>query len=327
MQRKTVFSGLQPTGELHLGNYLGALRNMVRLQDEHDAIYCVVDLHALTVPRDPARLRRDRLATAKTLLATGIDPHRSLLYYQSQVPHHAELTWILGTITQLGVLNRMTQFKEKADRTGANLGLYAYPVLMAADILVHHAHLVPVGEDQVQHLEVTRDLAERFNSRFGEEFPIPEPIIPEVGARVMSLKDPASKMAKSDPDPDGWILVTEDPDSIRRKLKAAVTDSGHEVLYDPEAKPGISNLLEILSLFAERSIEELEKEYRDSPYTAFKEVVAEAVITGLGPIRKVYRELDDEEVARLMQKGALDARTQAERFMVSVRRRVGLNAS
>jgi tryptophanyl-tRNA synthetase len=327
MQRKTVFSGLQPTGELHLGNYLGALRNMVRLQDEHDAIYCVVDLHALTVPRDSSRLRRDRLATAKTLLAVGIDPHRSLLYYQSQVPHHAELTWILGTITQLGVLNRMTQFKEKADRTGANLGLYAYPVLMAADILVHHAHLVPVGEDQVQHLEVTRDLAERFNSRFGEEFPIPEPIIPEVGARVMSLTDPASKMAKSDPDPDGWILVTEDPDSIRRKLKAAVTDSGHEVLYDPEGKPGISNLLEILSLFAERSIEELEKEYRESPYTAFKEVVAEAVIAGLGPIRKAYRELDDEEVARLMQKGALDARTQAERFMVSVRRRVGLNAS
>ncbi|MGH9053609.1 MAG: tryptophan--tRNA ligase [Acidimicrobiia bacterium] len=327
MQRKTVFSGLQPTGELHLGNYLGALRNMVRLQDEHDAIYCVVDLHALTVPRDSSRLRRERLATAKTLLAVGIDPHRSLLYYQSQVPHHAELTWILGTITQLGVLNRMTQFKEKADRSGANLGLYAYPVLMAADILVHHAHLVPVGEDQVQHLEVTRDLAERFNSRFGEEFPIPEPIIPEVGARIMSLKDPGSKMAKSDPDPDGWILVTEAPDSIRRKLKAAVTDSGHEVLYDPEAKPGISNLLEILSLFAERPIEELEKEYRESPYTAFKEVVAEAVIAGLAPIRKAYRELDDEEMARLMQKGALDARTQAERFMVSVRKRVGLNAS
>ncbi|MDP8959685.1 MAG: tryptophan--tRNA ligase [Actinomycetota bacterium] len=324
MERKTVFSGIQPTGEIHIGNYLGAWRNIPRLQDHHDVIACVVDLHALTVPRDPARLHEDRLTTAKTLLAVGIDPHRSLLYYQSQVPQHVELSWILGTLTQLGVLNRMTQFKEKANRAGANLGLYAYPVLMAADILVQRAHLVPVGEDQTQHLELSRDLAERFNSRFGDEFPVPEALIPEVGARIMSLKDPTSKMEKSDPDADSRILITDPPHHIARKLRTAVTDSGHEVRYDREEKAGIANLLEILSLFTERPIEDLEEEYHDAPYAKFKEVVAEAVIDGLSPVRASYRELDDDEVARLMDKGALDARSQAERLMASVRSKVGL---
>ncbi len=226
MARKTVFSGIQPTGNIHIGNYLGALRNWVALQGDYDCIYCVVDLHALTVPLDPAGLPTERRDAAKVLLAMGVDPGRSLLYYQSQVPQHTELSWILSTITSTGQLNRMTQFKEKADKAGSNLGLYSYPVLMAADILLYRADAVPVGEDQKQHLELARDLAERFNARFGDEFPVPEPIIPKTGARIMSLQDPTTKMSKSDPDPTSRILILDDPDTIRRRIKRAVTDSG-----------------------------------------------------------------------------------------------------
>jgi tryptophanyl-tRNA synthetase len=258
------------------------------------------------------------------LLAMGVDPARSLLYYQSQVPQHTELAWILGTITSTGQLNRMTQFKEKADKAGSNLGLYSYPVLMAADILLFRAGAVPVGEDQKQHLELTRDLAERFNHRFGEEFPLPEPIIPATGARIMSLQDPVAKMSKSDPDPAGRILILDDPDTIRERIKRAVTDSGTEVRYDWEAKPGVSNLIEILSLFTETPIGEIEAAHGDSGYGAFKEVVAEAVVDGLAPIRRAFQALDDNEVERLLQKGALDARTRAEGFQQAVRRRVGL---
>ncbi|MCJ7725733.1 MAG: tryptophan--tRNA ligase [Acidimicrobiia bacterium] len=325
MTRKTVFSGLQPTGNVHLGNYLGALRNWVALQDEYDCIYCVVDLHAITVPQDPAAFRIDRHEAAKVLMAVGVDPQRSLFYFQSQVSHHTELAWILGTITGTGQLSRMTQWKDKADVAGSNLGLYSYPVLMAADILLFRADAVPVGEDQKQHLELTRDLALRFNSRFGDEFPIPDPIIPKRGARVMSLQDPNSKMSKSDPDEGSRVLILDDPDTIRKRFKRAVTDSGREVRYDWEQKPGVSNLIEILSLFTGREIADIEAEYGAAGYGTFKDVVAEAVIEGLAPIRRAYRDLDDAEVASIMQRGTLDARARAEGPQQRVRDLIGLS--
>ncbi len=324
MEKKRVFSGIQPTGNVHIGNFIGAFRNWVPMQDTYDAVYCVVDLHAITVPQDPQTFLTDRHNMAKILLSVGIDPDRSLLYFQSQVPQHSELAWILGTMTPTGVLGRMTQFKEKADKAGSNLGLYSYPVLMAADILLFHAHAVPVGEDQKQHLEMTRDLAARFNNRYGEEFPIPEPIVPETGARVMSLLDPTAKMSKSDENPATRIGIVDSPDEIRAKLGRAVTDSGNEVRLDWEDKPGISNLLEILSAFTETPIADLEEEYGAVGYGKFKEVVAEAVIEGLAPVRQKYRSLDDAEVDRIMQKGALDARTRAEGYQQRIRRRIGL---
>ncbi len=324
MERKRVFSGVQPTGNMHLGNYLGAFRNWVALQEDYDAVYCVVDLHALTVPQEPAEFLAARHATAKLLLAIGIDPQRSLLYYQSQVPQHSELAWILGTMTPTGVLNRMTQYKEKSDRFGANLGLYGYPVLMAADILLLRAHLVPVGEDQKQHLEMTRDLAERFNNRFGDEFPVPDPYIPETGARIMSLQDPMSKMSKTDSNEGSRINILDGPDDIRRKVGRAVTDSGTDVRYDWDSKPGIANLIEVMALLTGQPIPAIEAEYGDGGYGKFKQAVAEAVVEGLAPIRSAYQGLDDAEVDRIMQKGALDARQMAEGYQQAVRKRVGL---
>jgi len=323
VERKIVFSGIQPSGGIHIGNYLGALRNWARLQDDYDAIYCVVDHHALTVEYDPKAFHQTRIDTAKALMAVGIDPARSLLYFQSDVPEHVELAWILATITSLGQLNRMTQFKDKADKGGENLGLYSYPVLMAADILVHKAHYVPVGEDQTQHLEVTRDLAQRFNNRFGEEFPIPEQITPERGARVMSLKSPTDKMSKSDEDTSSCVFVVDTPDEIRRKFKTAVTDSGHEVFYDQVNKPGISNLLDILSLFTDRPLDDLVAEYHDMQYGFFKQVVAEAVVEGLAPFREAYQGIADSEVLAVTEQGALIARERAERSMRTVRDKMG----
>ena len=328
-ERKKVFSGIQPSGDgiLHLGNLVGALRNWVEMQDTYETIYCVVDLHAMTIPYDVAEFHRARLETAKTLLAVGIDPDRSLLYYQSQVPHHAELAWIVGTITGLGQLERMTQFKEKSDRAGQNLGLLAYPVLQAADILVHKVHAVPVGDDQAQHLELTRDLAQRFNSRFGEVFPLPERITPDIGARVMSLQDPLAKMSKSDPNANSRIHLIDPPDVVEKKVKSAVTDSETTVAYDWENKPGVANLLELFAFFTGRQIDELVDEYGDGGYGKFKTAVAEAVVDGLTPIRTAYQRLDDGEVARIMERGALDARSRAERSMATVREAVGLAGS
>jgi len=324
--RQTVFSGLQPTGNIHIGNYLGALVNWVKLQESYDTIYCVVDLHAITTSYDPAEFQQERLEAAKLLIAAGIDPHRSLFYFQSQVPQHAELSWILGTMTPTGVLNRMTQFKEKAELAGSNLGLYSYPVLMAADILLYRANLVPVGDDQRQHLEMTRDLAERFNNRFGDVFPIPDALIPEKSARVMSLTDPTAKMSKSAPNEKSRVLILDSPDVIRKKIKSAVTDSEPTVRYDWDGKPGISNLLEIMSGCTGRSIDDLAAAYAESGYGVFKEAVAESVIAKLAPIRNAYQQLEDREVARIMQKGALDARTRAEGFQQEIRKLVGLSA-
>lgn len=321
--KKRVFSGVQPTGNVHIGNYIGAFTNWVAMQEQWETIYCVVDLHAMTMPYDPGEFTRDRIDMAKTIIACGVDPERSLLYYQSHVPQHTELTWILSTITGIGQLERMTQYKEKSDRT-QNLGLLSYPVLMAADIMVHHVHAVPVGDDQTQHLELTRDLVERFNSRFGEEFPLPERITPEIGARVMSLQDPTSKMSKSDPDPASRILLTDSPDEIAKKVKTAVTDSDRYVSYDWETKPGISNLLELASVFGGRPIRELVADYHDAGYGVFKSAVAEAIIDGLAPIRTRFAELDDREVEAIMNRNGDTARERAEAEMVSVREKVGL---
>jgi tryptophanyl-tRNA synthetase len=326
MTKKRVFSGIQPTGDIHIGNYMGALRNWVAMQEEYDAIYCVVDLHALTLPQDPAELSAARLRTAKILLASGIDPQRSMLYYQSQVPQHAELSWIIGTFASMGHLGRMTQYKEKGDKGAQNLGLFAYPVLMAADILLHKVHVVPVGDDQTQHLEFTRGLVARFNARFGDHFPLPEQVTPGVGARVMSLKDPTTKMSKSDPDVKSRILVIDEPDVIRKKVRSAVTDSGGGISYNVENKAGVSNLLDIMGVFTGRSIDDLVAQYADMQYGTFKDAVADAVIEGLSELRQTYKALNDREVERLMTMGALDARTRAEHTMAEIRKAVGLNA-
>jgi tryptophanyl-tRNA synthetase len=321
---KRVFSGIQPTGELHLGNYVGALKNWVTMQDEYETIYCVVDLHAMTLPYEPADLAKGRLVTARMLLAVGIDPDRSLLYFQSDVPQHPELSWILGNFVGLGQLERMTHFKEKADRAGQNLGILSYPVLQAADILIHKVHAVPVGDDQAQHLELTRDLAIRFNSRFGDTFPVPERITPEIGARVMSLTDPSSKMSKSDPSLKSRILLTDTPDEIVKKVKSAVTDTGSDVSFDWDTKPGISNLLELFSFFTDRPIEDLVDEYAGSGYGVFKAAVGEAIAEGLRPISEAYLALSPNDVAEMMETNGAIARERAEAEMVPVRRAVGL---
>jgi tryptophanyl-tRNA synthetase len=323
-ESKRVFSGIQPTGELHLGNYVGALKNWVTMQDEYETIYCVVDLHAMTLPYDPAELFAARLETARMLLAAGVDPDRSLLYFQADVPQHSELSWILGTMTGLGQLERMTHFKEKADRAGQNLGILSYPVLQAADILIHKVHAVPVGDDQAQHLELTRDLAIRFNSRFGDVFPIPERITPEIGARVMSLTDPESKMSKSDPSLKSRILLTDTSDQILKKVKSAVTDTGTDVAYDRAGKAGISNLLEIFSFFSGRPIPDLVDEYAGAGYGAFKVAVAEVIADGLGPITRAYEALSVSDVSELMARNGAVARERAEAEMVPIRKAVGI---
>jgi tryptophanyl-tRNA synthetase len=295
------------------------------MQEDYDTIYCVVDLHAMTVPYVPADLERERRQLARMILAVGVDPARSLFYYQSDVPQHVELAWVLTTIAGVGQLERMTQYKEKSDKSGQTFGLLAYPVLMAADILIHRAHAVPVGDDQTQHLELTRDLAERFNSRFGELFPLPERITPEIGARVMSLTDPTAKMSKSDPSPRSRILLTDTTDQIVSKVKAAVTDAGSEVAYDWESKPGISNLLEIFSFFSGRPVADLVSEHGQGGYGVFKLAVAEAVAAGIGPIREAYEGMSDDEVAHVMSTSAERGQEMAEKTMTTVRDVVGLS--
>jgi len=322
--RKRVFSGMQPTGDIHIGNLMGALSNWVSMQDDYDTIYNVVDLHAMTVPFQPEVFRQERVDLAKMILAVGVDPKRSLLYFQSDLPQHVELTWILSVMTGIGQLERMTQFKEKADKAGQNLGLFAYPVLMAADILIHRVHAVPVGDDQTQHLELTRDLAERFNARFGEVFPIPDRITPEIGARVMSLQSPTDKMSKSDPSPKSRILLTDSTDEITKKIKSAVTDTGTEVTFDWENKPGVSNLLEMFSYFSGRPIDDLVAEYHTSGYGTFKLAVAEAVSGGIAPIRDAYEAMSDTEVVAVMADSAERAAASADATMAVVKDAVGL---
>ena len=322
-----IFSGIQPTGRKHLGNYIGAIRQYVEGQDRGEAIYCIVDLHAITVPYDPALLRESVLDTAATLLAAGLDAGRCILFRQGDVREHTELSWLLSSVTAHGDLNRMHQFKEKSARQRelSSAGLFFYPVLMAADVLAYRAHEVPVGDDQRQHIELMRDVAERFNERFGDVFVVPEGRYPEVGARIMDLQEPTAKMSTTGGTPAGTVLVLDEPQAIEKKVKSAVTDSGKEVMRAPE-KPGISNLIEVLSVIRGVAPEEVEREFDGTGYGGFKAAVAEAVVDYLAPVRERYRELrtDDAELERILAGGAERARAIAAETLADVRRVMGV---
>jgi tryptophanyl-tRNA synthetase len=322
-----VFSGIQPSGEMHLGNYLGAVRRWVAEQDDHDAIYCVVDLHAITVAYEPADLVNRTRETAMLLLAAGLDPQRCTLFVQGHVAAHAELTWILNCVATFGELRRMTQFKEKSEgQESVNVGLFDYPVLMAADILLYDTDEVPIGDDQRQHLELARDVAARFNHRFGETFVVPKATFPPVGARIMDLQNPVAKMSKSSSSPQGSLLLLDPPDVMSRKIKAAVTDSGTDVRYSPEQKPGISNLLEIYASATGRTIPEAEAEFGSPGYGVVKASVAACLVELLRPVQERYQALvaDPAEVDRQLELGAEKARAMAELVLERVRAAVGL---
>lgn len=317
MSRPRVLSGIQPTADsFHLGNYLGAVRSWVRMQDTHDTFYCVVDLHAITAGHDPAELRHRTRAAAAQLLAAGLDPERCTLFVQSQVPEHAQLAWVLGCLTGYGEASRMTQFKDKSARQGAertSVGLFTYPVLQAADILLYRADAVPVGEDQRQHLELTRNLAQRFNTTFGETLTVPEPYIVRETAKVADLQDPTSKMSKSASSPGGIIELLDDPARLAKKVRSAVTDAGREIRYDPESKPGVSNLLTMLSALSGRPVAELERAYEGKGYKELKQDLADAVVAFVGPFQERTRALLDDpgQLDKVLAVGAEKARAVA----------------
>jgi tryptophanyl-tRNA synthetase len=320
-----VFSGIQPTGEVHLGNYLGAVRRWVRAQHEDDAIHCIVDLHALTIPQEPAVLGAKIIEVTQILVAAGLDPEVCTLFVQSQVAEHAELSWVMECTVAFGELRRMTQFKEKSDQADfVSAALFTYPALQAADILLYDTEKVPVGDDQRQHLELARDLANRFNHRYGETFVVPEHAIPPVAARVMDLQHPERKMSKSVDSPLGTVLVLDDPDAIRHKFRRAVTDSESEVRYDPVAKPGVANLLSILAAATDDKPEALAGNY--SQYGPLKADDAEAVIGLLQPLQQRFAELtaDPAQTQRILATGAAKARAMAGPKMTLVRERLGL---
>lgn len=324
--KKLIFSGIQPTGTFTLGNYIGAVRNWGKLQDEYNCIYCVVDMHAITVRQDPAKLRQNTLSSYALLMACGVDVEKSILFIQSHVKTHAELNWILGCNTQFGELSRMTQFKDKSQRhpDDINSGLFTYPVLMAADILAYNADLVPVGADQKQHLELARNIAQRFNQRYGEFFTVPEPYISEVGARVMSLQDPTKKMSKSDENPNAVILILDDKDTIIRKCKRAVTDSEAEVVFR-EGKDGINNLMTIYSSVTGKDFGAIETEFAGKGYGDFKLAVGEAVADHLEPVRTEYARLiqDKAYLKECYTAGAEKALRYSQRIVSKVYRKVG----
>ncbi|MGE6228110.1 tryptophan--tRNA ligase [Paenibacillus chitinolyticus] len=322
---KRVLSGIQPSGQLTLGNYIGALRNFVKLQNEHQCYFMIVDLHAVTVPQESAALKEQTESVAALYLACGIDPAKASVFLQSTVKEHAELGWLLTTLTYIGELERMTQFKDKsAGKESVGAGLFTYPSLMAADILLYNADLVPVGEDQKQHLELTRDLAARFNHRYGDTFTIPEPFIPEVGARIMSLDDASKKMSKSNPNPGSFIAMLDEPSVIRKKLSRAVTDSGREVKFDPKNKPEVSNLMGIYSQCADMTVAEVEARYEGQGYGAFKKDLAEVVVAALEPIQKRYREIRESgELYDVLRKGAAEASELAGETIKQVKERMG----
>lgn len=326
MAKKRIFSGAQPTGRLHLGNYLGALRNWVTLQDEYEAFYCIVNLHAITLPQDPKMLRQKTLDLARIYLAAGVDPERSTIFIQSDVPEHAELTWVLLCAARMGELERMTQFKDKSQKGGrerSSVGLFTYPALMAADILLYQTDLVPVGQDQKQHLELTRDLAERFNRDFGETFVIPEPYIPKTGANIRSLQDPAKKMSKSDENEAGAIFLDDDADAIAKKIKRAVTDSGTEINFD-ETRPAIHNLLTIYQLVTGKSEQECVENFAGKGYGQFKGELAEAVVEYLRPFQERIASIDDDALHAFVKRGAEKARSIASATLSDVFSKVGI---
>ena len=326
--KKVIFSGTAPSGNIHIGNYLGAIKQWAELQNtgEYQNIFCVVDEHAITTPQDPAKLRSKILEVFTLYLALGLDPEKSIIFVQSAVPEHSELNWILSTITPVGELERMTQFKDKSQKQKSVLaGLFNYPTLMAADILLYKTNLVPIGEDQLQHIELTRTIARKFNSTFGETFAIPEPFINKEGKRIMGLDDPSKKMSKSAENPKNYIALLDSPETIREKIKAAVTDSGSEIKYDARNKPAVSNLLTIYSLFSGKTIAELEKNYAGKNYTVFKKDLAEIIIEGLSPIQKKYEELsaNPDYLKKVLRDGAEKAKTIASQTMAEVRSKIG----
>ena len=326
-EKKIIFSGAQPSGKLTLGNYLGAIKNWTDLQEEYNCYYSVVDLHAITVPQEAKDLRANTMQLLAQYLACGLDPEKNTIFLQSHVSAHTELMWILSTMTYMGELSRMTQFKDKSQKNEANLnaGLFTYPVLMAADILLYQTDLVPVGEDQKQHLELARDLANRFNNRYSPTFKVPEPYIQKAGARVMSLQDPTKKMSKSDENENAYILLIDDEDTIRRKIKRSVTDSVGIVQYSDE-QPGIKNLLNIYSKLSDKSIDEIVTMYEGKGYGDFKADVAEVIVEALRPIRERYEEIlkDKEYLESVYAKGAQRAEAQARKTLRKVYKKVGL---
>ena len=327
-KKKRIFSGIQPSGDLTLGSYMGAIKNWVALQDEYECLYCIVDMHAITVRQNPADLRRRALSQLAQYVACGLDPEKSVLFIQSHVPQHAELGWILGCYTQFGELSRMTQFKDKSAKHKDNItsGLFTYPVLMAADILLYQADLVPVGEDQRQHVELCRDIAQRFNGVDSDTFVLPEAFIPKMGARIMSLGNPDNKMSKSDP--DGCVFLMDKPEEIQRKFKRAVTDSETAVKYDKENKPGVSNLLTIYCTATGKTMEEAEADFVGQGYGVFKPAVADAVIELMRPIREESERLmaDKAYLEGLYREGAQRAQYMANKTLSKVQRKIGFVA-
>jgi tryptophanyl-tRNA synthetase len=323
---KRIFSGAQPTGNVHIGNYLGALKNWVALQQEYESFFCIVNLHALTAKNDPKQLLEQTRDLVRIYLAVGIDPEVSTIFIQSAVPEHAELTWVLNCVARVSELERMTQYKDKArkQQENVNVGIFEYPVLMASDILLYQTDLVPVGHDQKQHLELTRDLAIRFNRDFGETFRLPDAYIPKVGARIMSLSEPSKKMSKSDDDGNGRILLMDDADTVRRKFKRAVTDSGTEIRFD-ESRPAIYNLLEIYHLMTGKSQQEVEEHFAGKGYAQLKGDLAEATIEFLNPIQQRVKEITDEELDALLEKGRAKASRIAGETLKQVYQRIGIS--
>ena len=329
MSKEIIFSGIQQSGELSVGNYIGSLRNWVQLQDDYECIYCVVNEHAITVRQDPKELLDRSLNTLALFIAAGVDPNKSTIFLQSHVPAHCELAWILNCYTQMGELNRMTQYKDKSKRYADNVtaGLFDYPVLMAADILLYQADLVPVGDDQKQHIEITRDIATRFNNIYGQTFTLPKGYFPKAGARVMSLQEPLKKMSKSDDNQNNVIRILEDPKSILKKMKKAVTDSDNPpvIAYDWENKPGVSNLLEILSASTGTPVEDLVEKYKGQMYGTFKCEVGEAVVAMLEPVQQRYKEIrqDVSYLNEVLKDGAKKASERAEKTLEDVYKKIG----
>ena len=323
---KRIFSGAQPTGNVHLGNYLGALRNWVALQKEYESFFCIVNLHAITLAQAPKVLAEKTRELARVYLAVGIDPNVSTIFIQSDVAEHAELTWMLNCVTRMSELERMTQFKDKARKQQENVGvgLFDYPVLMASDILLYQTDLVPVGEDQKQHLELTRDVAIRFNRDYGETFRVPDPFIPKVGARIMSLADPTKKMSKSDEESEaGCIMLLDDADAVQRKFKRAVTDSGTEIRFDP-ARPAINNLLTIYHLLTGQTTEEIEQKFSGQSYAKLKTELADVTIEFLRPFQQRVRDIDDGKLNEILNAGAARARDIASETLANAKTNMGL---
>ncbi|WP_125154041.1 tryptophan--tRNA ligase [Clostridium rectalis] len=328
--KKVIFSGIQPSGNLTIGNYFGAIKNWVKLQDKYDCYYCVVDLHAITVRQEPKDIRRRTLEVLATYIASGVDPEKNTLFIQSHVSAHAEAGWLLNCNTYIGELNRMTQFKDKSQRYGESVsaGLLTYPVLMAADILLYNADLVPVGNDQKQHLELTRDIANRFNNTYSPTFKIPDPYIPKEGARIMDLQNPSKKMSKSSDNPNSYILIMDTPDIIRKKINRAVTDSLGVVKYSDD-QPGVKNLMNILSVATGRNVNDIEKEYEKLGYAEFKKDVAEAIIREIEPVQNKVKDLlnNKEYLESIYKNGAEKANYVARKMLSKMQRKIGFVAS